>query len=237
MSACVSPRAPVITGIPHTGPIPATSLAPGHARLIFRWDYDDPFFSARGEGVARIAPPDSVRIDYFLDGGAGGGGAAVMIGDSVATPPEADGRRYLPPGPLLWAALGVLRITETDTVARLRSDTLWVDLGTGPAWRAAFAGDGLVLVERIEGGRRREMVRRDSLTILYQQFSSRRRLTLTALRRVPEGPFDPSIWKPGPDSGPALGSWMLLPHVERRGSPVFNQDGGSNSVRERNAIP
>jgi hypothetical protein len=194
VAACIAPRAPVLTGLPHSGPIPATRLDPGHSRLIFRWTYDDPLFAARGEGVARIASPDSVRLDFFVDGGVVGG-SAILFGDSIITPPEADGRRYLPPVPLLWAALGVFRITSPDTLARIQGDTLWVDLGTVQTWRAAFAGAGLASVERIDGGRRREMVRRDSTLVTYRSYSSRRRLTLSGLRRVPEKPFDPSIWR------------------------------------------
>ena len=41
--------------------------------------------TARGEGVARIASPDSVRMDFFLGGGLGSG-AAVLIGDSLSGP-------------------------------------------------------------------------------------------------------------------------------------------------------
>lgn len=191
--AC-APRVRPLGGLPHAGSIPVTALEPGHARLIFRWEYDDPIFGARGEGVARIAPPDSVRLDFFLDGGAGGG-AAVLIGDSISTPPEGDGRRYLPPVPMLWAALGVLRVSGTDTVARVVTDTLWLELQSSSVWRAALSGPGLASLERIDGGRRREMVRRDSLHVTYRSYSARRRLTLSALRRVPERPFDQAIWR------------------------------------------
>jgi hypothetical protein len=135
-----------------------------------------------------------VRLDFFVDGGVGGG-AAVLIGDSLRTPPEADGGRYLPPVPLLWAALGVVRISGADTVARILTDTLWIELRDVSVWRAAWAGRGLAVVERIDGGRKREAVRRDSLTVTYRSFASRRRLTLTALRRIPERPFDSNIWR------------------------------------------
>lgn len=144
--------------------------------------------------MARIAPPDSVRLDFFADGGVGGG-AAVLVADLLTTPPDADGRRYLPPVPLLWSALGVLRVTGSDTVVRVVSDTLWVEIQEKSTWRAALSGPGLVSVERIEGGRMREAVRRDSLSVTYRSYSSRRRLTLSSLRRVPERPFDPAIWR------------------------------------------
>jgi hypothetical protein len=182
-----------LTGLPFTGAFPVSALPPGHARLVFRWVYDDPLFGARGDGVARIAPPDSVRLDFFVDGGVGSGGA-ILIGDSLRTAAE-DGRRYLPPVPLLWAALGVLRVTGTDTVARVEGDTLRVEIGRDPSYRAAFAGAGLAALGRISDGRLREEIRRDSTRVAYRQFSGRRSLTLSSLRRIPDSAYDPAIWR------------------------------------------
>jgi len=47
--------------------------------VVFQWELVDGEITARGDGVARIASPDSVRLDFFLGGGMGGG-AAVLIG-------------------------------------------------------------------------------------------------------------------------------------------------------------
>lgn len=191
---CVAPRVRPLTGIPFDGRIPVTRLTPGHARLLFRWEYDDPFYTARGEGAARLAPPDSARLDFFVDGGLGSGGA-ILIGDTIRTASE-DGRRYLPPVPLLWAALGVLRVSGRDTVARLDGDTLRVEIGDGQIFRAVFKDESLVALERIDGGRLREDVYRDSVRIEYRNRASRRRLTLSSLRRVSDAPYDPAIWRP-----------------------------------------
>jgi hypothetical protein len=183
-----------LTGLPFTGRLPSAELAPGHARLVFRWDYDDTFFGAKGEGVARIAPPDSVRLDFFVDGGVGSGGA-ILIGDSLRTAGE-DGRRYLPPVPLLWAALGVLRVPGGDTTARVDGDTLRVQVGHEPSYRAGIAESRLATLGRIDGGRLREQVRRDTASVVYRHFGNRRRLTLSSLRRISDAPYDPSIWRP-----------------------------------------
>lgn len=160
---------------------------------MFRWTYDDPIFGARGEGVARIAPPDSVRLDFFVDGGVGSGGA-ILIGDSLRTAAE-DGRRYLPPVPLLWAALGVLRVTGADTLARVDRDTLRVEIGQAPAFRAALTGASLASLGLVRGGRLREQVLRDSVRVTYRHFAGHRSLTLTSLRRVADAPYDPEIWR------------------------------------------
>lgn len=190
--ACTAPRVTPLTGIPVREVVPKTAVPPGHSRLIFRWDYDDPLFAARGEGVARIAAPDSIRIDFFADQGLGAGGA-ILIGDTLRTAGE-DGTRYLPPVPLLWAAVGVLRATGADTTMRRQGDTLWVELAG--SYRAALVGRQLIGLGRMEKGRWRERVFVDSVQVAYRHYTARRKLTLTAMRRMTDAPFDPSIWRP-----------------------------------------
>ena len=192
--AACAPRVAPVTAPRVAEGVPVTLLAPGHHRVVFRWHYDDPLFEARGEGVARVAAPDSVRLDFFADGGLGSGGA-ILIGDSLRTAAE-DGRRYLPPVPLLWAALGVLRVSVRDTVVHRSGDTVWVEFDR--EYRAVVVGRQVVELGRMDGGRWRDRVSIDSLQVAYRQFrtSVRRRLTLTSLRRIPEGPFDASIWLP-----------------------------------------
>lgn len=175
--------------------LPPTTLPAGHERLVFRWQYRDHFFGARGEGVARIAPPDSARLDFFADGGVGGG-YAVVIGDSLRTAANDDARRYLPPVPMLWAALGLLRVNASDTAARLSGDTLSADVGRDPTWRARYVSGSLRSLDRIEDERLRESVRRDSTTIVYRNLGARRQLTLTVIRRTQDPPFDEAIWRP-----------------------------------------
>ncbi|MEP7383913.1 MAG: hypothetical protein ABI910_19660 [Gemmatimonadota bacterium] len=190
--AC-APRVSPLTGLPVVERLPTSALPSGHTRLVFRWEYGDPIFSAKGEGVARIAAPDSVRLDFFADGGVGGG-FAILVGEQLSTPANEDAMRYLPPVPLLWAALGRLQVSGQDTTARLQGDTLRADIGKGPVWRVAFAGTGLVSLQRIDGGRLRESVVRDSSLISYRNFGSRRRLTLTLTRRLADPPYDEAIW-------------------------------------------
>lgn len=188
-----APRAGPLTGLPVVQRLPVSGLPAGHNRLVFRWEYRDPIFAAKGEGVARLAAPDSVRLDFFADGGLGGG-YAILIGDRLATPADDDAIRYLPPVPLLWAALGRLQVVGQDTTARLAGDTLRADIGREPVWRAAFTATSLVSLQRIDGKRLRESVRRDSSTIAYRNYGSRRRLTLTLLRQIEDPPYDEAIW-------------------------------------------
>ncbi|HEY5546578.1 MAG TPA: hypothetical protein VIK50_11035 [Gemmatimonadaceae bacterium] len=196
--ACASaPLAGPLTGVPVAAAgVPDTRLAPGHRRLIFGWEYKERLGSARGDGVARIAPPDSVRIDLFLENG-NSGGFVILIADSLTALAQDEARRSLPPEPLLWATLGVVRVTAADTVARQDGDTLRVEIGRDPTWRMTFGTRALGRMERIAGGRVEQVVERgDSTRVVYRQPAAGRSLVLTIRRVIPEPGFDAAIWRP-----------------------------------------
>jgi hypothetical protein len=87
--------------------------------LRFRWRYEDERVRYAGRGMARIAPPDSLRFDYAGPFGLGAG-AAVIVGNAVTwARPERDFAMLVPAIPMLWAALGVVRPPELSaTLAR-----------------------------------------------------------------------------------------------------------------------
>jgi len=163
---------------------------------VFQWELKDQDMTARGDGVARIAYPDSVRLDFFLGGGYGSG-AAVLIGDSLVVPGPDMARRLVPPRALLWAALGQLVLpAERDTVVRVDGSTLRADIGSPVHWRVTFRGDSLARLERIDGGRLREwMERGPDQRIQYRHESSGRTLFLVIQRSDAVTAFDPSIWR------------------------------------------
>ena len=176
--------------------IPAAVLPPHHQKVVFRWTYSDRNFRARGEGVARISPPDSVRLDFFLDRGMGGG-SAHLFGDELRAPNDRMVRNVLPPVPLLWAALGRLSIgTPPDTVARQAGDTLRVDVGRGSTWRVTFVRDSLQELMLAKGGRVQQFVQRNAGQVRFRDPGASRDLQLTIVRvdTVPGG-FDASIWR------------------------------------------
>jgi len=190
-----APRAGSLAGTPVPARFPRAELPPGHRRLVFRWEYADQALGARGEGAARIAPPDSVRLDFFLDGGVAGG-HAIVIGDSLFTPGGDQARRYLPPVAMLWAALGRLAIPAVpDTVAKVDGNILRADIGRNPTWRVAFTGDELTRLERIVDGRRIEWVNRAGSDIRYQHERASRSLTLRVTTTDAVPAFDPAIWR------------------------------------------
>jgi hypothetical protein len=190
-----APRAGKLAGTPTPARFPSTDLAKGHQRVVFRWEYVDLALAAKGEGVARIASPDSVRLDFFLDGGLGGG-FAILIGDSLTTPGGDDVRRYLPPVPLLWATLGRLHVPSVaDTSATVDGDAVRADIGRNPTWRVTFISERLTRLERIVDGRRLEWVSRTGTDVRYQNERSSRSLTLKVSSTNEVAPFDPEIWR------------------------------------------
>lgn len=151
--------------------------------------------TGRGEGVARVAAPDSARIDLFLAGGFGSG-AAVLIGDSLRVPGGTMARRFIPPAPLLWATLGRVALPAlADTSARVDGELLRVDIGTPPSWRLTFRRDSLIRLERVRDGRIVEWVERSGVTVRYRSEEARRVLLLTIKRAQEVSPFDAAIWR------------------------------------------
>lgn len=126
------PRAPPLVGVPTTMRLPSGALGPGYQLVRFRWQYRDPAFSTKGDGAARVAPPDSARLDFVVSGPLGGSGYALLFDDRLVAPGGGGARRYLPATPLVWATLGRLAIPAgADTVVRVDGDTLWADIGPG----------------------------------------------------------------------------------------------------------
>lgn len=196
VAACRPPRLVPLQGTPVPAQsLPTGALPGGYRKLVFKWELQDGEMRSRGDGVARIASPDSVRLDFFLGGGFGSG-AAVMIGDSLIAPGPQAARKLIPPRALLWAALGRLDLpAERDTSVRVDAGVLRADIGSPTHWRATFRGDTLMRLERVDGGRLQEWVERGSDGVVkYRHEGARRTLSLEIQRSDAVAPFDPSIW-------------------------------------------
>ena len=195
-AGCVPPRAVALPGVPGTAEqIPRQSALDGHHLVVFQWELHDGDIVARGDGAARVASPDSVRLDLFLGGGMGAG-AVIMVGDSIRVPQVDMASRLIPPGALLWAALGKFVVpVERDTVVRVDGATLRVDIGVPVHWRATFRGDTLTRLDRVDDGRLQEWVERSAdQKVQYHNAAARRSLSLVIQRTNAVDPFDSSIW-------------------------------------------
>ncbi len=197
VTACAPPRVSALPGA-DVAParLPRGLGLEGRRKIIFQWEMHDADIVARGDGVARVASPDSVRMDFFLAGGFGSG-AAILIGDSLQVPGPDLVRRLVPPRPLLWAAFGRLAIpAEPDTVVRVDGAILRADIGSPTRWRVTFMGDTLTRLERVDGGRRQEWVERSTdQKVQYRNEAARRSLSLVIQRIDGVPAFDPAIWR------------------------------------------
>jgi hypothetical protein len=101
----------------------------------FKWSFHDDQGSSGGRGSARIAVPDSLRVDVA---GALGVGktSAVVIGDSARwVDPEKSLRDLVPNYPLLWAIFGVAEQPDSGTELRGYQDH------TRQAWEYVLGAD------------------------------------------------------------------------------------------------
>lgn len=196
VSGC-APRIHPMPGVaPSSSVLPPFELAPMPRKITFKWEIDDDPIVARGDGVARLGPPDHARVDLFLGGGFGAAAAAVLVGDSLIVPPGARGVDMIPPAPLLWAALGRLALPPvSDTIIRVSGDTLRASLGDPVQWRLTAISGDLTRVERVSGDRIVEWVDRVPGKKVRYELSGRRSLVLDIEVQQSVAPFDASIWR------------------------------------------
>lgn len=205
ISAACAPRARPLTGVDARRALPPAELPVVPQLIRFSWTYADETFDVKGDGVVRSGPPDRARLDLFIANGYGNG-MAILEGDSLFVPGIDLIRRFLPPPPLLWAALGRLALPAgRDTLVRQDGDTLRADIsGTETdkrTWRVHFADTALTRIERIEDGRVVEWAERvpqenGQLRLRYVHASGRRSLQLSVSEtlNIHEG-FDDAIWR------------------------------------------
>ena len=196
VAAGCAPRAVALAGVA-VAPLrmPRAQLAPGLQQITFTFEYRDNEMFASGEGAARVASPDSARLDLFLRGGVGSG-FAIVLGDTVHAPGGALMRRLLPPTAMFWAALGRLAVPPGDTTVRVEGNIVRADIRRGPnTMRVAFEGDRLTSIENIEGDGIVERATRAGERLTYEHFAAHRRLTMIVTRTQPVESFDAAIWR------------------------------------------
>ena len=176
--------------------IPRTGIT-GLRQVTFRWEFTEESMVARGEGVARLASPDSARLDFFVDGGFGSG-RVLVFGDRVIAPGGDLIASMIPSPPMLWAAVGRLAVpAAADTVAAVDGTRLRADIGRNPRWRATFEGARLAVLEHVKDDKVIETVTRsEDGTVRYTNPGARRMLRITISRDEAVASFDASIWRP-----------------------------------------
>ena len=212
--ACAPSRPPALVpdaapelGRAEVGAWVEASAPTGHRTIRFRWQLQDDRGAAGGRGTARMAGPDSVRLDVVGPLGAGRG-AAVVVGDTARwTEPPDIIERLVPSYPLMWAMFGVERMPPEGAELRGRADSTgttwqWLDgpdtvsyvRQRAPARLVAESRNGGKIVGRVEtefGPDGRPI--RSRLTVP----SVPARLSLTFTASVASEPYPTDLWVPG----------------------------------------
>lgn len=196
LGAC-RPALPPLRGVePTNGVLPEYHMRPGSRRVVFNWEMTDDGMVLRGEGLVRLAYPDSARVDLVVHGAFGGGASVILLNDDVYFPLGASMTHLLPSPTLLWAAVGRLHVNvPNDTVIRVRADTLRADLGKPVEWRVTGVGDKLVRLDRVKGRRVAELVEWKSDSVVYYQMPGRRELTMKMVSDSTVAGFNESVWQ------------------------------------------
>jgi len=199
-----------------TGPVTAEQVAAwvatgspdGNRHLKFKFKFKDPKGKVGGRGAARIAAPDSLRLD--MQGPFGlGRGAAMVNGDSTEWIKGPDAiKRIVPDFRLMWSMLGFTRPpsegailvgyesgdvtawsygTEADTVEYVRT------AGATPSLVALVRKDGSVL------GRSETSFGPDGAPLKATLIvpGTRARLDLTFTESTAPATFKPDTWVRG----------------------------------------
>ncbi|MBC7841887.1 MAG: hypothetical protein H7099_06230, partial [Gemmatimonadaceae bacterium] len=185
LNGCAPKLAPLANATPvaKSEPLPVIELPRRNQKIVFNWRLQEAELEVRGEGAARIAPPDSARIDLFVAGGLGNG-AAWVIGDRMRLDAPDALKRVLPPPAFLWAALGRFSIPAgKDTLVSRSDSSLTAEIGPSPRWRLALRGGRITRLERADGDKVIDRLeRRDDGSLVYFHAPTRRQLTLTITR-------------------------------------------------------
>lgn len=176
-------------------------------RLVFDWSVNEPDLRVSGRGVARVEPPYRARLDLFSANGERILVAA-LVDDEVRVP---DGLpATVPPGPLLWGVLGVLRpgiAARPSGGAMDNGRPLRIDyqMAGGGRLEVNLASESrLARMDLVDSAGNREEVRlefeageRFPRLAVYRHFAAVRelRLTLEQVEHVESYPTD--IWTPG----------------------------------------
>jgi hypothetical protein len=182
----------------------SSTVPSGQQVYRFKWLLRDERGSAGGRGAARVAPPDSMRLDVAGPFGSGAASAVVVGERPVWTEPADAIARLVPNYPLMWAMFGLVRLpAETALVQGWKT-------ATTRAWQYSYGSDtvqysrtpgdqGRLIAEVHQGG---SLVGRAETTLGQDGAPLKARLTVPSapaqlditFLSVTRDTFAPDIW-------------------------------------------
>jgi len=157
VAAYIAAAVVILAGCAHTPPALAPaeleSLAPERVaewvratlpaspvRYDVKWKFEQDGSSVGGRGAVRLAPPDSIRLDFEGPMGLGASSAVIIGREVLWAEPERNFRSLLHAMPLLWASVGIAVPPEPDADLAGRDDP------GGNLWRYVTGADTLVFM-------------------------------------------------------------------------------------------
>jgi hypothetical protein len=182
----------------------ARTVPAGSELLSLRWRFRDAEQGVSGRGAARVAPPDSLRVD--VRGPLGfGRGTLVLAGPTAWADPEGLVRQLLPSRFLIWAMLGVVQAPDSAERFEAGGDgpRRWLRVVEAGAVVTTFElhGDTLVGVVRTRGDRmvgRLALVRGGDGRVRHataEDLERHARLDFDIDNRAPIGAFPAEVWR------------------------------------------
>jgi hypothetical protein len=173
----------------------------GARQLTFGWELDEAGAKFRGRGVARVSPPDRIRLDLF-----GPRGetylAAALVNETPRIPAAVEGRVPMPSPALLWGALGVVKPPAAARLVSASPSSLRYDAGDAVAIEYRLEGGALRSVRRLVRGGLRESIELSRAAdgsvrrAEYRDWAAYRTLTLTLESSTDVASFSEDTWTP-----------------------------------------
>lgn len=163
------------------------------SRVRFRWEYADEKGRLTGEGVARVNPPDSFRLDLFSS--AEGSMAAALVDGRLSTLGQIEDVE-LPAPPFLYGMAGLFRPGAAQPAAGFRVD-----------------GE-VVLVYRVSEGTERRVRLREGRIVEMEERDGRRtlrriRVSWPETQARDDGPGEAEDGAGDAPEGQRLGAWPV----------------------------
>ncbi len=181
----------------------AARTAPaGREVLRFRWRSEDGRLALAGSGAARLAPPDSLRVDLAASLGVGRS-VVVLTGHDVQASPAEVVAQIVPERFALWSVMGVLQPPDRGRLERLSDGgrTFWRVSDGARVTTFELHGDTLHAVSREENGRLAQQLRltreRDGRvrTARLDDYARGARLEVEMTAREASGAFPEDLWR------------------------------------------